>query len=251
VCNAPAGDVEKVTAEGEAVKLHIREWGGGDKIAVLIHGLTSDSTTWDRVGPALAGRGYRVLALDLRGHGLSPRGPYDPQSWAHDVVESLLPSPRPQLIVGHSLGGVVLSLAVDRLRPSRAVYSDPAWRIPSPAHAGAREMFAAQKSWTREEIAASRPHWGPAEVDLKFAALQHWDAASAKGFFDGREWDYSPGRPVVPSLVLLADPSALVSPERAEELRQSGFEVRIVPGAGHTIYCDDFEGFMAGLEGWV
>lgn len=60
-----------------------------------------------------------------------------------------------------------------------------------------------------------------------------------------------PAGPVVPSLVQLADPSFLIPPERATLLRQRGFEVRPVPGAGHTIHRDDLEAFMASLEGWV
>lgn len=58
------------------MQLHTREWGTGDRTALLVHGIMSDSRTWRRVGPALAERGYRVLAVDLRGHGRSPRGEY-------------------------------------------------------------------------------------------------------------------------------------------------------------------------------
>src|SRR5215467_2072803 len=76
-----------------AMKLHVREWGTGDRVAVLIHGITSDSTGWRRLGPDLAGRGYRVLAPDLRGHGLSDRGEYSPETWANDVVESVPAGP--------------------------------------------------------------------------------------------------------------------------------------------------------------
>ncbi len=42
-------------------------------LALLVHGVTSSSRTWWRVAPALAGRGFRVLAVDLRGHGASAR----------------------------------------------------------------------------------------------------------------------------------------------------------------------------------
>ena len=48
------------------------EPSGSEPVALLIHGVTSSSRTWWRVGPALAARGYRVLAVDLRGHGASP-----------------------------------------------------------------------------------------------------------------------------------------------------------------------------------
>lgn len=56
---------------------------------------------------------------------------------------------------------------------------------------------------------------------------------------------------MVPSLVQLADPSFLISPERSLLLTERGFEVRSVAGAGHTIHRDDFEGFMSSLEGWI
>src|SRR5947209_7919937 len=125
------------------MKLHVREWGRGDRVAVLIHGITSDASSWHRLGPDLAARGYRVLAPDLRGHGLSPRGAYSPEAWTEDVLETV--PERPELALGHSLGGLVLAIAADRLRPARAVYEDPAWLLPADRAAAAAPAFAAQK----------------------------------------------------------------------------------------------------------
>jgi pimeloyl-ACP methyl ester carboxylesterase len=45
--------------------LHTREWGAGDRVAVLLHGTMADSRAWWRVGPALALRGYRAIGVDL------------------------------------------------------------------------------------------------------------------------------------------------------------------------------------------
>lgn len=80
------------------------------------------------MGPALGGRGYRVVAVDLRGHGLSGRaGSYTAQDHADDLAETL---PRgAELALGHSLGGLTLSLAAERLAPRRAVYAEPAWYL--------------------------------------------------------------------------------------------------------------------------
>lgn len=55
------------------MRLHTTTWGSGDRIALLVHGLMADHRTWRRVGPALSERGYRVVAVDLRGHGASGR----------------------------------------------------------------------------------------------------------------------------------------------------------------------------------
>ncbi|BCJ39736.1 hypothetical protein GCM10010168_78080 [Actinoplanes ianthinogenes] len=151
------------------MQLNTRTWGDGEKTALLVHGIMSDSRTWHRVGPRLAELGYRVTAVDLRGHGGSPRGSYSPQEWADDLVETV--SGHVDLAVGHSLGAVALALAVDRLDCARAVYSDPAWLA---AQAGApvdARMFKKFKSATRQQIVDFNPHWDPADVDVELATL--------------------------------------------------------------------------------
>lgn len=217
-------------------------------MAVLIHGITSDSRSWWRFGPDLAGRGYHVFAPDLRGHGLSPRGEYSAEAWAQDLLESVPHAP--ELALGHSLGGLVLAVAVEHLRPARAVYEDPAWRVPAERRAKTTGEFVAQKDWGREQVVSAYPRWPGADVDAKLAALELWDPATTAHGADGG-WDLTPSRPVVPSMVLLADSSELVPPAEAERLRQAGFEVRVVPGAGHSIHRDDYEGFVAGLDSWL
>ncbi len=230
------------------MKLNVREWGSGDRVAVLIHGITSDSRSWWRFGPDLAARGYHVLAPDLRGHGLSPRGEYGAEAWAEDLLESVPVSP--ELALGHSLGGLVLALAVERLRPARAVYEDPAWCVPAERRKQTAGEFVAQKGWSREQVVSAYPRWPAGDVDAKLAALELWDPDTTNHGTAGG-WDFTPPKPAVPSLVQLADPSELVTPAQAEHLRQNGFEVRVVPGAGHSIHRDDYEGFIAGLDSWL
>ncbi|RII97423.1 alpha/beta fold hydrolase, partial [Clavibacter michiganensis subsp. insidiosus] len=57
------------------MRLHIDETGSGPRAAVLLHGLMGSAESWWRIAPLLAARGYRVLAVDLPGHGLSDRDP--------------------------------------------------------------------------------------------------------------------------------------------------------------------------------
>lgn len=231
------------------MRLHTQTWGEGDRLAVLIHGIMADHRTWRRVGPALAGLGYRVIAVDLRGHGASGRGEYGPELFADDVVESVPTGA--ELAIGHSLGGLTLALAVDRLKPARAVYSDPAWHLASPEPGFGPEVFASFKTAGKEQIRAMNPRWDEADVDVEQRTLAVWDEATALSLAPLFGRDLLPVGPVVPSLVQLADPSFLISPERAALLRERGFEVRTVAGAGHTIHRDDFDGFMASLDGWV
>ncbi|MFF3648414.1 alpha/beta fold hydrolase [Streptomyces sp. NPDC002181] len=231
------------------MQLHTHTWGQGDRVALLIHGMMADHRTWRRVAPALAERGYRVIAVDLRGHGASGRGEYDPALFAEDLVETLPAGA--DLAIGHSLGGLTLSLAVDRLRPKRAVFSDPAWHLASPAGGMGPEVFAQFKSASRERIREMNPRWEEADIDIELETLAVWDEATVLGLGRLSGTDLLPAAPVVPSLVQLADPSFLISPERASLLEERGFEVRSVAGAGHTIHRDDFDGFMASLEGWI
>lgn len=75
---------------------------------VLIHGITDSHRAWHPLLGPLAEH-HRVLAVDLRGHGASDEcDPYDPASYAADVIETAqsLGFARP-LVVGHSLGGIV------------------------------------------------------------------------------------------------------------------------------------------------
>jgi pimeloyl-ACP methyl ester carboxylesterase len=82
---------------------------GTGPVLVLIHGITSDSSTWRRVMPYLA-RDYTVIAPDLPGHGRSakPKGDYSLGANASFVRDLLLALGHSRAsFVGHSLGGGV------------------------------------------------------------------------------------------------------------------------------------------------
>ncbi|MEO5900089.1 MAG: alpha/beta fold hydrolase [Ilumatobacteraceae bacterium] len=77
---------------------------------VLVHGITESRATWARVAETLSAD-HRVLSVDLRGHGDSPAGSrYDPVAYAADVAETVAAvGMADPVIVGHSLGGVVVT----------------------------------------------------------------------------------------------------------------------------------------------
>jgi pimeloyl-ACP methyl ester carboxylesterase len=49
------------------------EYGAGERPLILVHGLLMSRRMFDRLGPAMASRGNRVIAIDLLGHGRSDR----------------------------------------------------------------------------------------------------------------------------------------------------------------------------------
>ncbi len=140
---------------------------------------------------------------------------------------------------------------MDRLRPARAVFSDPAFHLAAPAEGFGPELLAQFKTATKEQIRAMSPRWEEVDVDIELETLAAWDERTALSLAPLVGADLMPPAPVVPSLVQLADPSALIDEERTQLLKSRGFEVRSVAGAGHTIHRDDFDGFMASLEGWL
>ncbi len=137
------------------MKLAIRSWGQeGHPLAVLVHGVSSSWRTWWRVGPWLAQRGWRAVAVDLRGHGESPRATYgltldDLTSDLYETVIDLLkPGEHVDVLLGHSLGtltalklceqhpGLVRRLVLEEPRARKAVTSmrlPVAWRRMWPA----------------------------------------------------------------------------------------------------------------------
>ncbi len=82
---------------------------------VLIHGSGGSARRWDHQTSYLSERGYRVLAVDLPGHGRTP-GPSSPDIGVYaDYVEALLRTEgiEQPVIGGHSMGGgVAITLAL-------------------------------------------------------------------------------------------------------------------------------------------
>ncbi len=120
-----------MTDVAETVRLACRESGAGRPV-VLLHGAGDDSATWD--GFEWPG-GWRVLALDLRGHGRSPRpGSYPVPAMAGDVVGTLDGLGVDGFdLVGHSMGGMVAYLVAQRwpARVRRLVLVEPSPPVPA------------------------------------------------------------------------------------------------------------------------
>ncbi|QNP60514.1 alpha/beta fold hydrolase [Paenacidovorax monticola] len=121
------------------MKLSCRSYPGGDAGCaplVLLHGLFGSAAQWHHIAAPLSAR-TRVLAVDLRNHGLSPHtDAMDYESMAEDLRELLDAQGIARArIAGHSMGGKVAmafalrhprrteALAVLDIAPAR--YHDP------------------------------------------------------------------------------------------------------------------------------
>ncbi len=102
----------------DGTTLHWWERGRGPTTVLLIHGWTCDSSFWDAQVDALAAR-YRVVTLDLAGHGFSglPPREWTMAQFADDVVRVADAARAKRIVlVGHSMGGPVAIEAAKRLR---------------------------------------------------------------------------------------------------------------------------------------
>jgi pimeloyl-ACP methyl ester carboxylesterase len=103
------------SAASSASVLHHTRYGATGPAVVLLHGLGSSSADWPEQRAAL-GTGYRLIAVDLPGHGASPlpAGPLTIERMAADVAALLERlGEAPAHVVGLSLGAcVALRLAL-------------------------------------------------------------------------------------------------------------------------------------------
>jgi len=113
------------------MQLAVNETGrpeGGGTPLVLLHGVTRGRADWGPVLPLLAAS-RRVIAVDQRGHGASPRGgSYLVADYSADAVELVRDRlAEPVVVVGHSLGGMVAAAVAAELPGlvRAAVLEDP------------------------------------------------------------------------------------------------------------------------------
>ena len=255
------------------MRLAFESWGEEDRpLAVLVHGVTASSRTWWRVGPWFAENGWRVVAVDLRGHGKSPRATHDLgledlSGDLHETVSALLgPEERGvDVLLGHSLGALAAlelcgehgdlverlvleeppgSESIDFDEIARSVEADVARAREAP-EAHKREQLEENPSWSEGDSVANVESLRDCDAELVAAMVRnglHYDLTTLVGLVD------------VPTLLVLgsdARGSALPEPERtaiANALRRGAVETF---DAGHGVHRDDFEGYVRLLGNWL
>jgi pimeloyl-ACP methyl ester carboxylesterase len=109
-------------------RIAFADYGEGDRTLVLVHGLLMNRHMYDQLAPEMASRGFRVITVDLLGHGSSDQ-PADMRAYSmsafSDQVAALcehLELDRP-VVGGTSLGAnVSLEMATRHPKAARAVF---------------------------------------------------------------------------------------------------------------------------------
>ncbi len=90
------------------------EQGTGDTAVFFLHGVGGGQAAWSQNLPTLARDGFRCIAWDAPGYGASPlRVPYTMESLANALLDLIAHvGARRNVIVGHSMGGMIAQEAV-------------------------------------------------------------------------------------------------------------------------------------------
>lgn len=81
---------------------------------ILVHGAWGNALNWVAITPALRDAGHEVVALDLPGHGAHPPSGAIGQAEYVAAVGEVLAKGGPAMLVGHSMGGIVVAQAAAR-----------------------------------------------------------------------------------------------------------------------------------------
>jgi len=247
---------QSVLARGaDAPSLFYHEDGTGLPV-MLIHGVGADSSSWDEIAPILAQR-FRVLRLDLRGHGRSGRieGACTLDDFIRDVVDVMDAAGATTAdVVGFSLGGLIaqgIALShpnrVDRLALISAVAgrSDEERakvraRLEVLRNEGIEAITAAaQERWFTPEFVQAHPEM----VRCRMAQLKRNDSDSYKAaytVFSTSDLGERLHNIHHQTLIVTGEHDVGSNPRMARYMHDqiSGSELRILPALRHSVLVE-------------
>jgi len=245
---------------------------GGGRPVLLVHGLASNSRTWEAVGERLHRLGHPVAAVDLRGHGRSdkPDGGYDFATMGDDLVAAMdslgytAIAGRQPVVAGQSTGGN-LALDLGHRFPDRVAavvgvdggsielqrqwpdWDDCARTLAPPRLAGLpRSELAAR-------LRSMHPTWSDAGIEASLANFEVFDDGTIRPWltFDRHMeilralWAHRPSKLLpdleIPLHLLLVDAGDSWSASKraeAEGAQAHGVRVRWFVGADHDVHVE-------------
>lgn len=264
VQSAPPPADRNVMVNG--LRIHYLDWGGESKPPlILLHGIGRLARSFEPIAGHFTDR-YRVIAMDMRGHGDSswhPQGAYLVEDYVQDLeglVEQL--GLRDIVLWGNSTGGRVAQVyAGSHPERTRAVIvEDVGPERPQEISAGrSQRMAREEQGWkTLEELLAQleRDYPRTPRSTLELIARHNSkpradgrivlkrDPAIEKGFVPTEIWRFVKTIRA-PIIYILGGASKIVPPETQFELQRILPQVRIVmmPGLGHYPNEENRDGF--------
>jgi 2-succinyl-6-hydroxy-2,4-cyclohexadiene-1-carboxylate synthase len=242
------------------------EVSGARRTLVLLHGFTGSAAGWGSHLDALAAGGWRVIALDMLGHGRSD-APADPARYAMEqcaadilaALRALGVQPGEAILLGYSMGGrSALYTAFSGFFPALILESaSPGLASPAEREQRRASDEALAASIDRDGVAAFVARWEqlplfasqcalPPAVRQELRAQRLGNRAtglanSLRGIGVGVQPALHDRLPDLRLPVLLIaggldSKFCALAQQMARALPQA--QVRIVPGAGHTVHLE-------------
>ncbi|WP_426662562.1 alpha/beta fold hydrolase [Rhodanobacter aciditrophus] len=267
---------------GDGLRLAVETRGvSGTSTLLFAHGFGQTRGAWGGTVAALAAQGCRCVSYDARGHGESgrlPGGDYHMQQFADDLLDLARSLPKPPVLVGASMGGLLGLAAAGETRPPpfRAlvlVDITPRWET-----RGVERILAFMQAHpdgfggyaeAAEQIAAYLPHRSGRKSEEQLRPLLregadgrlrwHWDPALLAGDLVAESERYQPRlfaaavQVDVPVLLLSGEHSDVVSHATVAEFLQLVPHARhvAVAGATHMVAGDANDAFTREIASFI
>ncbi|MDE4079254.1 MULTISPECIES: alpha/beta fold hydrolase [Enterobacter cloacae complex] len=269
----------------DGVSIYYKDWGPKDAQPIVFHhGWPLSADDWDNQMLFFLAEGFRVIAIDRRGHGRSDQVSegHDMDHYAADasaVVESL--DLRNAVHVGHSTGGGQVARYVakygqpqGRVAKAVLVSAVPPLMVKTDANPGGtpievfdgfRQALAANRAQFYLDV-ASGPFYGfnRAGADVSQGTIQNWwrqgMIGSAKAHYEGikafSETDQTDDLKAitVPVLVLQGDDDQVVPYKNAALLQDkllANSELKIYPGFPHGMHTTHADTINADILAFI
>ena len=269
---APAATYREGFVTSEGRRIHYLDWGAANKPAfIMLHGISRSAHSYDHIAPHFLDD-YRVIAMDLRGHGeseWSPNGAYLVEDFVkdlHALVEQL--KLRDIVLSGCSMGGRVVQvysgMYPDRVK--KVIAEDVGPERPETVTRGLTERIKREtEGWASEdELFASLRRNARVSEEIHRSWIK-WDT---KKLPNGRvAWKYDPNvtqglgpielwgyikKITAPALYLVGARSNIVPLETQQQLRAlPNVEVVTIPNAGHYPHEETPEVFLAVVKAFL
>jgi len=213
---------------------------------LFVHGLGHGAWCWEKWLDAAADAGWSATAVSLRGHGNSPGRLRTAllRQYADDVIATALSLPRPAVLVGHSMGGLVVQQALARYAARAAVLVAPV-----PAHPAVSSLVAIARRHPSDALRIVVGGSLPLRHDYLFHELDEAEARGHAGRCGGEsavvQYQLLMHRPArlpigAPPVLVLATPDDRLVPIRGVRAtaRRYGADLVEFPGMGHDLMLD-------------
>lgn len=221
------------------------QWGSptASRRALLIHGMTMSSQSWEGVAQLLVADGFFVVAPNLLGHGWRRSTNYRVSNIAEDLRPYFAMGTSYDVIIGHSFGGpVTLSLLpfLPKTQNTTVILLDPALelteeKIKMNAPLVENELTRIR---TPEEHMADNPAWSRRDCISRALGMAMCDRNAIEMFRQNTPWSFSGLIKNIPPNVKI---TTLVSDPKFNDILEhvpsdvERLNTRVLTGIGHWI----------------